>query len=255
VDSAAAELEPDFDTGGTDPGHEVDDQPLAMDECARGGRGEAPARGRIDFNLDGVVTQGEERESLVFANMDTTPNEPTNRRARRAGRDDPDDPGGAPGARRALDRSGRAGTGRRGARPGDEPVSRQRGNLPQAADLVDEILRLDPNSVRHRQKQVEFAFKWATRRADRRLRRAGATRCCGGDLPDKARSVYKRVAEHDPANRAGQGGTCDARARVATPPPGRGEAESEAPGHGGKTAARDAKLKVRDEAGGERVIS
>src|SRR5204863_348131 len=34
-----------------------------------------------------------------------------------------------------------------------------RGNLPQAQDLVDEILRLDPNSVRHRQKQVEFAFK------------------------------------------------------------------------------------------------
>src|SRR5438034_4723010 len=34
-----------------------------------------------------------------------------------------------------------------------------RGNLRQAQDLGDEILRLDPNSVRHRQKQVEFAFK------------------------------------------------------------------------------------------------
>src|SRR5256886_17465255 len=33
------------------------------------------------------------------------------------------------------------------------------GNLPQAQHLGEEILRLDPNSVRHRQKQVEYAFK------------------------------------------------------------------------------------------------
>src|SRR5256886_15488434 len=33
------------------------------------------------------------------------------------------------------------------------------GNLPQAQHLGEETLRLDPNSVRHRQKQVEYAFK------------------------------------------------------------------------------------------------
>src|SRR5438034_8880415 len=75
-----------------------------------------------------------------------------------------------------------------------------RGNLRQAQDLGDEILRLDPNSVRHRQKQVEFAFKSGDKAklidayvelADTLLR---------SDLPDKARAVYKRVAEHDPAN-------------------------------------------------------
>src|SRR5439155_320840 len=73
-------------------------------------------------------------------------------------------------------------------------------------------LRLDPNSVRHRQKQVEFAFKSGDKAklidayvelADTLLR---------SDLPDKARAVYKRVAEHDPANER-------AKAALAMPAP------------------------------------
>jgi len=70
----------------------------------------------------------------------------------------------------------------------------------QAEDLTDEILRLDPNSVRHYQKQVEYAF----RRNDKgrlvdaylglsdALMRSGAL--------DRARAVYQRVLEHDPKN-------------------------------------------------------
>jgi tetratricopeptide (TPR) repeat protein len=70
----------------------------------------------------------------------------------------------------------------------------------QAEDLTDEILRLDPNSVRHYQKQVEYAF----RRNDRgrlveaylglsdALMRSGAL--------DRARAVYQRVLEHDAKN-------------------------------------------------------
>ena len=70
----------------------------------------------------------------------------------------------------------------------------------QAEDLADEILRLDPNSVRHHQKRVEYAF----RRNDKgrlveaylglsdALMRAGAM--------DRARAVYQRVLEHDPKN-------------------------------------------------------
>ncbi len=70
----------------------------------------------------------------------------------------------------------------------------------QAEDLTDEILRLDPNSVRHYQKQVEYAF----RRSDKgrliqaylglsdALMRSGAL--------DRARAVYQRVLEHDPKN-------------------------------------------------------
>ncbi|MBI2073046.1 MAG: hypothetical protein HYT81_08460, partial [Gemmatimonadetes bacterium] len=65
----------------------------------------------------------------------------------------------------------------------------------QAEDLADEILRLDPNSVRHHQKQVEYAF----RRNDKgrlieaylglsdALMRSGAL--------DRARAVYQRVVE------------------------------------------------------------
>lgn len=74
----------------------------------------------------------------------------------------------------------------------------------QAEDLADEILRLDPNSVRHHQKRVEYAF----RRNDKghlieaylgladALFRSGAI--------DRARAVYQRVIEHDAQNeRAG----------------------------------------------------
>src|SRR5207247_3336479 len=61
--------------------------------------------------------------------------------------------------------------------------------------LVEEILRLDPNSVRHRQQQVEYAFKSGDKAklieaylelADTLLRQ---------DLPDKARSEERRVGE------------------------------------------------------------
>src|SRR5438132_505043 len=123
-----------------------------------------------------------------------------------------------------------------------------RGNLRQAQDLVDEILRLDPNSVRHRQKQVEFAFKSGDKAklidayvelADTLLR---------SDLPDKARAVYKRVAEHDPANERAKAALA-MLAPVATPPP-EPPAEPKAKGRDteGRTAARDAKMTVRDEA-------
>src|SRR5437773_10580778 len=74
------------------------------------------------------------------------------------------------------------------------------GNLPQARHLVEEILRLDPTSVRHRQQQVEYAFKAGDKaklieanleRADTLLRQ---------DLPAKARAVYQRAAEPTPTS-------------------------------------------------------
>jgi tetratricopeptide (TPR) repeat protein len=70
----------------------------------------------------------------------------------------------------------------------------------QAEDVTDEVLRVDPNSVRHHQKRVEFAF----RRNDRgrlidaylglsdALMRSGAL--------ERARAVYQRVLEHDARN-------------------------------------------------------
>jgi len=246
VEVPPLELEPDFDTGGTDPGHEVDDQPLAMDDARGGGRG-GRRSGAIDFNLDGVVTQGEERESLVFANMDTTPTKPTIEELEGRVADDPDDPGGHQALGEALIEAGER---ERGVEELDLATTgfETRGNLPQAQNLVDEILRLDPNSVRHRQKQVEFAFKSGDKAklidayvelADTLLR---------SDLPDKARSVYKRVAEHDPANERAKAALA-MLAPVATPPPEPpAKPKAKLRDTEGKTAARDAKLKVRDEA-------
>src|SRR6266704_2297793 len=113
------------------------------------------------------------------------------------------------------------------------------GNLPQARDLVDEILRLDPNSVRHRQKQVEFAFKSGDKAKliDAYLELADSL--LRSDLPDKARSVYQRVAEHDPSNERAQA-ALGMLAPVA--PASRAQAPE------GRVAPRDAKMKVRDEA-------
>jgi len=60
VEVPPLELEPDFDTGATDGGHEVDDQPLAIDDAGVGRVGGGRRSGAIDLSLDGVVTQGDE---------------------------------------------------------------------------------------------------------------------------------------------------------------------------------------------------
>src|SRR5207247_10719882 len=75
------------------------------------------------------------------------------------------------------------------------------GELARAHALVDEILRLEPNSVRHRQKHVEFAFKSGEKGKliDAYLELADAL--LRQDLPEKARAVYQRITEHDPTNR------------------------------------------------------
>src|SRR5437762_5616498 len=79
VEVPPLELEPDFDTGATDRGggHEVDDQPLAIDDAGGGRVGGGRRSGAIDLSLDGVVTQGDEPGSLVFANIDAPPVKPT----------------------------------------------------------------------------------------------------------------------------------------------------------------------------------
>jgi len=246
VEVPPLELEPDFDTGATDGGHEVDDQPLAIDgggvERVGGGR----RSGAIDLSLDGVVTQ-DEPGSLVFGNIDAAPVKPTIEQLEARVADDPDDPEGHQTLGEALIEAGER---ERGIEELDLATTgfETRGNLRQAQDLVDEILRLDPNSVRHRQKQVEFAFKSGDKvklidayveLADTLLR---------SDLPDKARAVYKRVAEHDPGNERAKAALA-MLAPVATPPPEPpAKPKAKARDTEGKTAARDAKMTVRDEA-------
>ena len=249
VEVPPLELEPDFDTGATDRvgGHEVDDQPLAIDDAGVGRVGGGRRSGAIDLSLDGVVTQGAEPGSLVFANIDAPPVKPTIEDLEGRVADDPDDPEGHKALGEALIEAGER---ERGVEELDLATTgfETRGNLRQAQDLVDEILRLDPNSVRHRQKQVEFAFKSGDKAklidayvelADTLLR---------SDLPDKARAVYKRVAEHDPANERAKAALA-MLAPVATPPPEPpAKPKAKVRETEGKTAARDAKMTVRDEA-------
>src|SRR2546430_2605741 len=246
VEVPPLELEPDFDTGATDRGHEIDDQPLAIDDVrARGGGGRRS--GAIDLSLDGLVSQEEEAGSLVFADRDATPAKPTIEELEGRVADDPDDPEGHQALGEALIEAGER---ERGVEELDLATTgfETRGNLPQAQDLVDEILRLDPNSVRHRQKQVEFAFKSGDKAklidayvelADTLLR---------SDLPDKARAVYKRVAEHDPANERAKAALAQLGAVGTRPPEPPAKPKAKVRETEGKTAARDAKMTVRDEA-------
>jgi len=115
------------------------------------------------------------------------------------------------------------------------------GQLDQARGLVEEVLRLDPNSVRHRQKAVEFSFKSGDKPKLIEAYLELADALLRSDLPDKARAVYARVAEHDPKNERAKGALSMLAPAVA-PPPAAAAARPE-----GKVKAKDAKMKVRDE--------
>ncbi len=69
-----------------------------------------------------------------------------------------------------------------------------------AQDLADEILRLDPNSIRHHQKRVEYAFRLGDKPnlINAYLELADAFFRSGA--MDRARTVYQRVLEHDAGN-------------------------------------------------------
>src|SRR5437762_1720591 len=251
VEVPPLELEPDFDTASTEAGHDVDDQPLAVEDIPPTGGfiqteedtsvSETRRSAFIDLGLDGVVSSADAPPSLVFTDIEATPAPPTIDQLEALVADDPDDPE----AHRALGEALiEAGDRDRGieeletATAGLENLA----NLPQAQHLGEEILRLDPNSVRHRQKQVEYAFKSGDKAklvdaylelADTLLRQ---------DLPDKARAVYQRVAEHDPRNERAKAALA-MLAPAAAPPPAPPPAAREK-----RTAPKDAKMKVRDEA-------
>jgi len=251
VEVPPLELEPDFDTG-TDAGHDVDDQPLAMEDIPPTGgfveieedRSLSGTRKSafIDLGLDGAVEQGDTSGSLVFANIEATPSAPTIEELEGRVADDPDDPEAHQALGEALIEGGERD---RGIEELDHATAgfENLGKLPQAQDLVEEILRLDPNSVRHRQKQVEYAFKSGDKAklidaylelADTLLRQ---------DLPDKARAVYQRVAEHDAKNERAKAALA-MLAPAASPPPVAPKPKVKEE----RTAPKDAKLKVRDEA-------
>ncbi len=73
-------------------------------------------------------------------------------------------------------------------------------NFGEAMAVVEEMLRLDSNSIRHQQKRVELAYRQGDRDklVDAYLELADAM--LRSDAPDKAIAVYQRVLEHDPGN-------------------------------------------------------
>ena len=254
VEVPPLELEPDFDTGATDQGHEVDDQPLVIDDArervrgtSTGSAGGGRRSGAIDLNLDGVVNQGDDGGSLVFTDMDMTPTKPTIDELEARVADDPDDPEAHRALGEALIETGER---ERGVEELDLATTgfETRGNLARAQDLVDEILRLDPNSVRHRQKQVEFAFKSGDKAKLIDAYLGLADTLLRSDLPDKARAVYKRVAEHDPANERAKAALAMLAPVATRPPEPPAKPKAKVRDTEGRTAARDAKMKVRDEA-------
>jgi hypothetical protein len=203
VEVPPLELEPDFEAASASSSAEVDDQPLAVEEerpARRFGRpeGDSPATsgrksGFIDLGIDEVVNHGDQPGALVFTNIEEAPSGASIEDLEGRVADDPDDPE----AHRALGEALiEAGDRDRGIEELDHAAAglENRGALASAQDLTEEILRLDPNSVRHRQKQVEYAFKSGdkARLIDAYLELADTL--LRGDLPDKARAVYQRVA-------------------------------------------------------------
>ena len=251
VEVPPLELEPDFETATTDRGHDVDDEPLAVDEppqhpsfiqtedetsISTGGR----RSGFIDLGIDEINSGGDQAGSLVFSNIEETPAAPGLEELEERVADNPDDPEAHQALGEALIEQGER---ERGIEELDLATAgyENAGNLSHARDLVDEVLRLDPNSVRHRQKAVEFAFKAGDKPklVDAYLELADAL--LRSDLPEKARAVYARVAEHDARNERAKAALSMLAPAVATP--------AAAPGkHEGRVKAKDAKMKVRDEA-------
>ncbi len=253
VEVPPLELEPDFEAATTNAGDDVDDQPLAIDEpppprhpsfiqtedetsISTGGR----RSGFIDLGIDEIHSSGADQAgSLVFSNIEETPAAPGIEELEERVADNPDDPEAHQALGEALIEQGDRD---RGIEELDLATAgyENAGNLAHARDLVDEVLRLDPNSVRHRQKAVEFAFKAGDKAKliDAYLELADAL--LRSDLPEKARAVYARVAEHDGKNERAKAALSMLAPAVAPPAPS-GKPE-------GKVKAKDAKMKVRDEA-------
>ena len=245
VEIPPLELEPDFDTEGletstTASAHDVDDEPLIVDA----GRGwlqtdmtvGGPATPRLDLGLEGVVNQSDQPPALVFDGLgEDAPAALSIEELESQVADDPDDPQ----AHRALGEALiEAGERERGLEELDLATAglESAGGLSDAQALVAEILHLDPNSVRHRQKQVEFAFKAGDKAQLIEAYLELADTLLRGDLADKASAVYERVVEHDPKNERARAAL--AMLVPAPAPPKKSE---------GRVAAKDAKMRVRDE--------
>ena len=241
VEVPPLELEPDFNAAAARGRSEADEETLAPEDIP-------PTGGFADARTTEVDDIGAP-DTLGFADIDATPSAAPgieDLEARVA--DNPDDAEAHQALGEALIE---AGDRARGIEELDHATMgfESLGELARAHALVDEILRLEPNSVRHRQKQVEFAFKSGDkgRLIDAYLELADAL--LRQDLPEKARAVYQRITEHDPTNRRAKAALAMFAPVAPAPPESKPTAKTD--DKGGRVAPRDARMKVRDDAAGE----
>jgi tetratricopeptide (TPR) repeat protein len=135
----------------------------------------------------------------------------------------------------------------------------QREDWQHAGDLINELIRLDPNGVRYHQKRVEIGFRSGdrSRLIDSYLELADALLRVGA--MDKALAVYRRVAEHDPGNQRAHAaldalsGPEDDLPMIPLPPAAEAPRVAPAPSVDDRSRHKSAPVtKVRDEpAGGD----
>jgi tetratricopeptide (TPR) repeat protein len=103
-------------------------------------------------------------------------------------------------------------------------------DLETAGSVADEIIRLDPNSVRHHQKRVEYAFRTndKPRLVEAYLQLADSLFKSGQE--DKSRAVYQRVLDLAPDDIRAQAALTAFPEEAAPAPPPKKEAKKEKPG-------------------------
>ena len=91
-------------------------------------------------------------------------------------------------------------------------------DLSSAMSVADEIVRLDPSSVKHHQKRVEYAYRTSDRGLLVEAYLALADALFRGGQVDKSRSIYQRVLELSPDDVRAQA-ALGAMPEASAPPP------------------------------------
>ena len=89
------------------------------------------------------------------------------------------------------------------------------GDLTTAMSVADEIVRIDPSSVKHHQKRVEYAYRTNDKTLLVESYLALADALFRGGQVDKSRTIYQRVLELSPTDARAQA----ALATIVEPPP------------------------------------
>jgi tetratricopeptide (TPR) repeat protein len=190
-------IEEPVDSGGLDLGSlDVGDLSLDVPELDLGGVSASPAKADVSAP-DGLLAADALEVDLSADVVVAGPPDVSTLEAAVA--DDPDDPARHRALAEALIEHGdRA----RGLEELDITMSswESREEWQSAQDLADEILRLDPNSIRHHQKRVEYAFRLGDKPNLIHAYIELADAFFRSGAMDRARTVYQRVLEHDAGN-------------------------------------------------------